>query len=181
MTASWAAATGFVTFPTTLRPRMADAATMPPNIAPVTPSSATSDPVRNRFGTGVCALNDRSRKRARFQHQRQIMCRVLAEIAFDHAGIIDAAVDGWGGIHAVVEHDGHLPTKILLREGPEAVRRIAGERKIDDPLAGVVGVAIFRGAAKVAAGDHRRAGKDVPPFTIRWRAGNGARFRTTGD
>src|ERR1700676_5425457 len=109
------------------------------------------------------------------------MRRILTEIAFDHAGIIDAAVDGWGGVDAMIKHDGHLPAKILLREGPKAVRRIAGERKIHDPLAGIVGVAIFRGAAKVAACDDRRPGKDVPLFAIWWSAGSRASFRTSGD
>ncbi len=66
----------------------------------------------------------------------------------------------------MIEHDGHLPADILLRERPKTASSIGRERKIHDPLAGIVGVAIFRGAAKIAARDDRRAGQDVPTLRL---------------
>src|SRR5690348_4408427 len=100
------------------------------------------------------------------------MRRFLAEIAFDHAAVVDASIDHWRRINSVIQYDGHLPADVLLRKRAEAASRFRGERKVHDPLARVIRVAIFRGAAKVAAGDNGPAAQDVPTFALRCGRGS---------
>ena len=58
------AAAGRETFATRFRLRIAEAAIIPPNIAPATPDVQVSAPARNRFRIGVRAPSDRKRNRS---------------------------------------------------------------------------------------------------------------------
>jgi hypothetical protein len=104
----------------------------------------------------------------------------LTEIPFNHAGIIDAPINRGRGINSMIEDDRHLPAYILLRKRPEAPSGLSRKRKVDDPLAGVVCVAIFRGAAKIAARDDWRSANDIPPLTLGRSRGSGATIHSSG-
>ena len=91
---------------------------------------------------------------------------VLAEAAGDFAGVVDAAVNDRRGIDALFKDDGHLLLNVRFGEGPEALGGIGGQREIHLVLTGVVGAAIFRGAAEVPSGDNRRAIEEIPDFDI---------------
>ena len=90
------------------------------------------------------------------------MSAFLAEVPFDHAGIINAAIDHRGRVNAVFENDSHLAMKVLLRERTEAARGIRREREIHLVLAGIVGVAILNGTAEVAASNDGGAVQNIP-------------------
>src|SRR5580704_5010157 len=105
------------------------------------------------------------------------MRRFLAKTAFDYAGIIDASVDHWRRIDAMIEHNRHVPADILLREGAKAAGCIGREGKVHRPLSGVVGIAILRGAAQIGARYDGRAADDIPSLSLLRRA-SGAALRT---
>src|SRR5580700_6826692 len=92
---------------------------------------------------------------------------VLAEAAGNFAGVVNAAVDHRSGINTLFENNGHLAAFILFGERAETFRSFRGKRKVHLILAGIVGTAIFRGAAQVAAGDDRSAVDKVPALAFR--------------
>src|SRR6202030_2046243 len=65
----------------------------------------------------------------------------------------------------MLEYNSHLPMDVLLGEGTKAVCAFGRERKVDLELAGVVAVAIFRGAAQVATSHYRSAAQHIPSFS----------------
>src|ERR1700681_3446436 len=128
---------------------------------------ATTDGVRTERGAHRTLLQilDGCWKRAGAQDDGQVIRRFLAKIALDETLIVDATVDYRCGVHAVFEHDGHLPMDVLLGEGAETVCAFGRKTKVDLKLAGIVTVAIFRSAPQIAAGNHRRAAQNIPNFS----------------
>ena len=98
------------------------------------------------------------------KHQSQVVRFLLAELAFDHAGVVDAAVNDRSGLQPVFEHDAELLADILFGERTEPAARFGGKREIHIVEAGIFRAAHGGGAAQVAAGDDRDAVDQVPAF-----------------
>src|SRR5206468_9472906 len=81
----------------------------------------------------------------------------LAKIPFNHAGVIDAAINHGSGLDLVIEDNRHSVANILFREGPKALGGFRRKREIHLPHAGVGSITRFDGAAEVAAGDYGSA------------------------
>src|SRR4029077_8403623 len=107
---------------------------------------------------------DGSRKRTGAERQCQVVSGFLAEVAGNLAAIINSALYGGSGSYAVIQNNGHLAANVLLSEGSKALGGLRREREIHLPHARIRGVAIFHGAAQIAAGDDWGAAQDVPAF-----------------
>ena len=65
-----------------------------------------------------------SGKSAGAKNEGEVVRRFLAEVAFDHALIVNPAIDARSGLDSVIEHDGELAVKIRFRKRAEPLRRI---------------------------------------------------------
>ena len=101
-------------------------------------------------------------KRASAQNQSEIVSSFLAEIAFDQAGVVNAAIDDGSGINAVFQDDGHLTALVSFGEGTETPRGLRREGEVHLKLARIIGIASFNRATEIASGDNRRAAQDIP-------------------
>ena len=80
-------------------------------------------PERRSNGTFLEILNGRG-KGSSTENQRQIVGALLTEAAFNHSGIINAAVDDRIRFHAMIQDNCHVVTDVLLSKRPEAARSL---------------------------------------------------------
>src|SRR5215469_6931665 len=64
-------------------------------------------------------IANRRRKCSSAKDDCQFMRALLAEIPFNHSGIVDATVDDGIRFDAMIEDDGHVAAEIRLGEGPK--------------------------------------------------------------
>src|SRR5450432_2713785 len=93
---------------------------------------------QRRTDGALFKISDRGGKRAGAQDEREVVGIILAEVAFDEAGVVDAALDDRGGVDMVLEHDSHLAAGVLFGEGTKAARGFRRKREIDLPLARII-------------------------------------------
>ena len=61
------------------------------------------------------------------QHQSKIVRFLLAKLAFDHAGIVNSAINDRSGLKPVLEDDTQLLADVLLGEGTKPAARFGGK------------------------------------------------------